>query len=331
MNATGCVVVGRNEAPRLRRCLDSVLRECRTVVYVDSASTDESVSLARKLGVDVVTLDGRERLSAARARNAGFYRLLERAPELRYVQFVDGDSELHAGWLEAAQKTLENAPHVAAVSGRLRERNRGESLYNRLCDLEWATPVGDVAWTGGIVMLRALAFREVGGFDGTLIAGEEPDLCARLRDQGWRLLSLDVEMALHDAAMTRFSQWWRRNVRAGYAYAEAKGRRPDNPAMDASRQVRSIALWGLALPGAAFALALPTLGTSLAVPLGGYAALAVRIYRRMRRRGLSRDDARLFAVFCALGKLPQGFGLARYEALRRLGRRSDLIEHKAPR
>ena len=85
------------------------------------------------------------------------------------------------------------------------------------------------------------------------------------------------------------------------------------------------------MPGAAVAWALPTLGASLALPLGGYAALCLRVYRRKRSQGLSRHDAALYAAFCALGKLPQAQGLARYERLRLSGRSSGLIEHKAAR
>jgi len=331
MSAIGCVVIGRNEEPRLARCLASVLRERTPVVYVDSASTDDSVALATELGVEVLTLDAGERLSAARARNAGFFKLLERSPDIEYVQFLDGDSELCPGWLEAGGRALDAAPNVAAVCGRLHEREANASVYNRLCELEWARATGEVDWTGGMVMMRARAFGRAHGFDPSLIAGEEPDLCARLRAAGWSIVCIDADMALHDAAMTHFSQWWQRNVRAGYAYAEAKHRRPERPAMDAGRQVQSIAFWGLALPGAAMAAALPTWGASLALPLGGYAALTLRVYRRKRRQGVAREDAALYAAFCALGKLPQAQGLARYELLRLSGRRSELIEHKAPR
>jgi GT2 family glycosyltransferase len=328
MSSIGCVVIGRNEQPRLERCLSSVVREQVPVVYVDSASSDGSVALATRLGVEVVALDAAERLSAARARNAGFFELLERSPNVDYVQFLDGDSELCPGWLDAGKRALNAAPNVAAVCGRLHERDAEASLYNRLCELEWARAAGEVEWTGGMVMMRARAFVRAHGFDPTLIAGEEPDLCSRLRTAGWSIVCIDADMALHDAAMTHFSQWWQRNVRAGYAYAEAKHRWPERPAMDAARHVRSIAFWGLALPGAAVAWALPTLGASLALPLGGYAALSLRVYRSKRGQGLPRDDAALYAAFCALGKLPQAQGLARYELLRLSGKSSGLIEHK---
>lgn len=324
----GFVVIGRNEGPRLEGCLEAVLRESKPVVYVDSASTDDSVSVARGLGVEVVELDGRERLSAARGRNAGFFFLTRRHPDLRYVQFVDGDTELAEGWLAAAEAALAAHPRVAAVAGRLREKHPDASVYNALCEMEWAQPEGDVEWCGGIAMMRTDAFAEVGGFDPALIAGEEPDLCVRLRSRGYRILALGRDMAFHDAAMLHFSQWWQRNVRAGHAYAEAVARRPDDPAMQARAQVRSIALWGIALPAVAAALVAPTLGGSLLLPAAGYPALGARVYRHMRRRGFARPAAGLYAGFCVLGKFPQAYGMMRFGALRLRGHTSQIIEHK---
>lgn len=327
----GVVVIGRNEGSRLARCLDSVLRQTKAIVYVDSASTDDSVAIARQRGIETIVLDGRERLSAGRGRNAGFEWLGAHLPGLELVQFVDGDTELSDGWLEDASKAMALDPGVAAVAGRLREQNPAGSVYNALCDMEWAQPEGEVEWCGGIAMMRASAFRELGGFDPSLIAGEEPDLCARFRARGYRILALGRIMAFHDAAMTRFSQWWQRNVRAGHAYGEALARRPDDPAMQARGQVRSIALWGVALPAVSALFAAPTLGGSLLLPAAGYPALAVRVYRDMRRRGFAKDQARLYAGFCVLGKFPQAYGLLRFEALRLRGHESRLIEHKGPR
>lgn len=326
----GIVVIGRNEGQRLSRCLDSVLLQSKTIVYVDSASTDDSVAVARERGVDTIVLDGKERLSAARGRNAGFSRLSNRVSDLEYVQFVDGDTVLADGWLEIAERALATDPSIAAVSGRLREQNPSGSVYNALCDMEWAQPEGEAEWCGGIAMFRARAFRDAGGFDPTLIAGEEPDLCARLRARGHRILALGRVMGFHDAAMTHFSQWWRRNVRAGHAYGEALMRRPDDPAMRAREQVKSITLWGVAIPAVSALLAPATLGGSLLLPAAGYPALAARVYRHMRRRGFAKDQAGLYAGFCVLGKFPQAYGLIRYEALRLGGRASGLIEHKGP-
>ena len=195
------VAIGRNEGERLRRCLASMQGRVGRIVYVDSGSTDGSLDAAAAAGAQVVSLDLALPFTAARARNEGFALLGHEAPA--YVQFVDGDCELQPGWLETASAFLDNHPDVAAVCGRRRERHPGQSLYNRLIDCEWDTPVGETRACGGDVLMRRDAFRAVGGFDPALIAGEEPELCVRLRAAGWRIWRLDAEMTLHDAAITR--------------------------------------------------------------------------------------------------------------------------------
>jgi glycosyltransferase involved in cell wall biosynthesis len=330
VSRVACVVIGRNEGERLRRCLESVLAECANIVYVDSASTDGSASLAERLGVETIRLTEAEPLSAARGRNAGFFHATATTPSLEYVQFVDGDSELAPGWLAAGMMELDRIPAAAAACGRIREKHPGRSIYNSLYEMEWVHAPGDIEWWGGTAMFRVSAFRNVGGFDPTLIAGEDSDLYARLRARGHRVRSIAHDMAIHDADITRFSAWWMRNVRTGHAYAEAKSRHPDSPAMRSGKAVRSIAFWGFWLPCLSLSLAAPTLGVSLLASAGGYPALLVRVYRTMRERGFSRASARLYATFCVLGKFPQAFGMLRHRVLERRGRRSALIEYKGP-
>lgn len=332
---TGFVVIGRNEGERLLRCFASLrgrggssgTETCR-VVYVDSGSTDQSVANARALGIDVVELDMTVPFTAARARNAGFERLLREDPATELVQFVDGDCELQPGWVAAGKAALRQEPDVAIVFGRLRERDPDRSVYNALCDIEWTRPPGDVEHSGGIFLGRVAALREVDGFDPTLIAGEEPDLCLRLRKHGWRIVSMpQAEMALHDAAMTRFGQWWQRRKRAGYTYAEAAFRRwrqGDDP------QVRiplSSIAWGLGVPLALASSAPLTLGTSLTLLLV-YPAKIAQIARRMEDQGLDRGRARLAARWTMLGKVPEAVGAVRFAALAAMGRKSSIIEHK---
>ncbi len=67
----GVVVIGRNEGERLVRSLESVVGKAAAVVYVDSASSDQSVANARRIGADVVELDRSEPFTAARAECRG--------------------------------------------------------------------------------------------------------------------------------------------------------------------------------------------------------------------------------------------------------------------
>jgi len=325
---TGIVVIGRNEGQRLRACLASAARTGLPVVYVDSVSTDDSLAIARAAGVDAFVLDPSRPLTAGRGRNEGLRHLLERNPDVKLVQFIDGDCEMHPGWIEKGVAALSATPRAAAVCGRVRERFRDATIYNRLCDLEWDQPMGEIDSCGGNALWRAPVFLKAEGFDPTLIAGEEPDLCLRVRASGWSVLRVDAEMVLHDAAMTRFAEWWRRAFRAGYGYTEGWHRTARSPERLWTRETRSILFWGVLVPLAAFALVLPTSGWSL-LALGGYPALALRVRRQMLRTGLSPRDAYLYAVFCVLAKFPQALGLLQFVVLRLARRTRRVVDWRA--
>lgn len=217
----GVVAIGRNEGERLVRCLGSISGLRLPIIYVDSGSTDGSVATARETGAEVVALDLNRPFTAARARAEGVAQLLDRFPETTFVMFVDGDCEIEPGWLTTASGFLADHPDFAVACGRRRERFPDASFYNRLMDAEWNTPPGEAEACGGDSLVRVAAYQAVGGFNPAIIAGEEPELCSRLRTAGWRIMRLDVPMTIHDAAIFRFGQWWGRAVRSGFGYAQA--------------------------------------------------------------------------------------------------------------
>ena len=327
LQRVGLVAIGRNEGERLRQCLDSVVGKVERIVYVDSGSTDGSVELARSLGVDVVELDLSIPFTAARARNSGVAHLLQASQQTEFVQFVDGDCEIAPGWLDYALAQLDANPNVAVVCGRRRERFPEQSLYNRLCDIEWDTPIGEALACGGDSMMRVAAFQQVGGFNPTLIAGEEPELCVRIRQNGWKILRLDAEMTRHDAQMMRFGQWWKRMLRGGHAFAEGAWLHGQTPERHWVKESRSIWIWGLLVPLLALGMAWPTRGLSLLL-LGGYPLMAYRISRYMQQQGLPAKDAWLYGLFCMLAKFPQLQGQLQFHLNRLLGRRNVLVEYK---
>jgi GT2 family glycosyltransferase len=300
--SVGLVAIGRNEGTRLERCLRSANPQVRHLVYVDSGSTDGSVALARQLGAEVVELDVTVAFTAARARNAGYQHLRAQIADLDLVQFIDGDCELQAGWIDLASAYLRQHPDAAVVCGRRRERHPGASVYNHLCDLEWDTPIGLARACGGDALMRVSALQQVGGFDPALIAGEEPDLCFRLRQRDWTIWRIDAEMTLHDAAMTSFSQWWKRSVRSGHASAEALQRHGRGPDPRAFKQVTSNLVWSL-----------PPAWTL-------WPLLWWRIYRQRR------DPA--YATFIVLSKLPSLQGQVKFWLDQARGKPHRIIEYK---
>ena len=325
MNNLGIVVIGRNEGDRLRQCLLSV-GEVNNVVYVDSGSTDNSVSMAKSLGVRVVELDLSIPFTAARARNEGLAYLLKNAPEVKFVQFVDGDCEILPGWLEKAKTEISNNSELAVICGRRRERFPNRSIYNLLCDIEWNTPVGEAKACGGDAMMRVEAFEQVNGFNPTAIAGEESELCLRLRRKGWKILRLDAEMTLHDAQITHFSQWWRRSLRSGHAYAEGAWLHGNSPDRHRIKETKSILLWGLIIPLIILGSLLPSHGWSLILLLG-YPLITYKTYRYLQTR-FSSKNALLYAINCILVKFPQAQGQIQFYISKLLGRQKTIIEYK---
>ncbi|MBC7601786.1 MAG: glycosyltransferase family 2 protein [Ramlibacter sp.] len=321
---TGIVVIGRNEGERLRCCLNSVLATTRPLVYVDSGSTDGSTALASMLGAAVHALDMRLPFTAARARNEGVLHLRNLSASIEFVQFVDGDCEVVAGWISEATAFLDRHPEVAAVCGRLRERHPERSVYNLLCDLEWNTPVGEAKASGGIVMIRMTAWDQVNGFRDDLIAGEEPELGVRLRAKGWRIWRLDSEMAWHDAAMMRWTQWWQRCKRAGFAYAEGVRLHGAPPERHWVKEWRSAWVWGAVLP-LGIAVGAVAFRAEVMWTLLLYLVQMLRIGARLPIHS-SRRWTRAF--FLLAGKFPEAAGQLKALTARALKRRTTVIEYK---
>jgi GT2 family glycosyltransferase len=319
----GVVAIGRNEGERLIRCLESLRSVTGNIVYVDSGSTDGSVPAAKKLGATITTLDKDRSFTAARARNEGFAALQALCPRIRFVQFVDGDCSLAQDWLKKAVLFLEKRHDVAIVCGRRRERRPEASVYNALCDIEWNTPIGEAAACGGDALVRVAAFEAVGGFRAQLIAGEEPELCLRLRESGWKIWRIDAEMTQHDAAMSRFGQWWLRTVRSGYGMAEVSRLHRDSRWPLWRRETVSALLWGLGLPTAVIA-------SGLVRPLLLCSALIypLQMCRIAIRRGGKHFDSWIYATFAMLAKFAQIQGISKFYWRLWRGQAGQLIEYK---
>jgi cellulose synthase/poly-beta-1,6-N-acetylglucosamine synthase-like glycosyltransferase len=346
MNEPGVIAIGRNEGERLRRCLASVVGRGMPVVYVDSASTDGSADLAQSMGAEVVDLDVSIPFSAARARNEGIERLLQIAPGVRFVFFVDGDCEVVEGWLERAVRELEADLKAAVVCGRRRERHPEASVYNRLADLEGDRPPGEVQSCGGDAVMRVEAFRRVGGFDPSVVAGEDPELCQRLREAGWTIRRVDAEMTIHDSAMLRFRQWWRRAVRSGYGAMDVatRFRRGPNPLF--VEQVTNARRWAIGFPlivlAACVASALIQLdGTiqnlwvrriAFAGPWFVLLFLPLQMLRlalKVRKRIRDWPTATAYGVLTMIGKWAHVAGQRQYQRDRAAGKNTRLIDYKA--
>ncbi len=296
------VVVGRNEGERLVRCLESV-RACDypadriELIYVDSLSSDGSIERAAALGARVIALP-QGPLSAARARNVGW-----RAARHDLVHFFDGDTVLDRGWLLKAVATIRE-PGIACVFGRRDEVRPRASVYMRVCTFDWHVPAGPWRLCGGDALFRRSTLERLGGFREDLIAGEEPELCYRLRREGGVIWRLDDPMVLHDLNMTRFGQYWRRAVRSGWAYCVVAARCRRGPERLWLREnvVNAVEVGGWV--GLLVLAAVLSGAWGVGAWLGLLALRGAWIAARVRRRADGWGSAVLFAGHCLFSRVP---------------------------
>jgi glycosyltransferase involved in cell wall biosynthesis len=325
------VVIGRNEGPRLDRCLQSI-RSIRgftgqlEVIYVDSGSTDGSPALAETLGAKVIVLDT-DRPTAALGRDTGW-----RSATSAFVLFLDGDTVLHPDFPVKALDAITSDQMIAAVWGHLREIHPERSLYNRVLDLDWIFPVGEIGLCGGNVLMRRRALEVAGGYDTTLIAGEEPELCRRIKAHGYLIFHIDTPMVGHDLAMTRFRQYWKRSVRTGYAYAEVsrRYRNTDDPFWQAERVSNLIrgAFWMIS-PLLAIALSIIFHSVlPIVIWCGVLLLLSLRSAWGARWKSHDATALLLYGIHSHFQQIPICIGQLQFERGLRQGRRKGLIEYK---
>src|SRR5512140_1055596 len=114
------VIIARNEAANIARTIESVLRAAARwpdaeILLVDSASTDETVEIARRYPINIVRLDPSWFLSVAAGRHIGMH-----YTRGELILHMDGDMELDSEWVERSVLYMLAHPQVAAVGGYYR-------------------------------------------------------------------------------------------------------------------------------------------------------------------------------------------------------------------
>lgn len=330
------VVIGRNESAHLRACLASIAamdypRSQVEVIYVDSASSDDSPQLAAALGARVIPVSG-DPMTAARGRNAGWA-----ATEAPLILFLDGDTQVHPQFVAEALAKLSSDPAIAAIWGHRRESRPDGSIYNRVLDLDWIYPPGWTEFFGGDVLIRREALVSVNGYNPELIAGEEPEMCRRLRGHvhdgsPWKIFHIDAPMTGHDLRMTHFSQYWKRATRAGHAYEQVSGlfRDTSDPfwTAEARRNQARALFWILLLAGAISAAVVLRSGWPLLIPVCLVLLAAARSAWKVHERSPSWSTLLLFGLHSHLQVIPIFIGQLRYRFATARKRKVSLIEYK---
>lgn len=189
------VVPVRDGAAHLPACLGGLARAASgpvvaEVIVVDNGSTDGSGDVARAHGARVISAPG---LRVGAVRNAG-----AREARGRIVAFVDADNEVADTWLTGCAEALADARVGAA--GLPYQAPPDATWVQRLYDLLRWRPASrsDTEWlSAGNMALRREVFEHLGGFDETLEACEDVDLCARVRRAGLRAVAEPAMASIH--------------------------------------------------------------------------------------------------------------------------------------
>jgi glycosyltransferase involved in cell wall biosynthesis len=193
------VIIARNEARNIARAIESVLRAVdqrphTEILLVDSASTDETIEIAKCYPINILRLPSSWYLTAAAGRYIGTC-----YTQGDLILYLDGDMELAAGWLDRSIPFVLENPQVGAVSGYRRD------VYLRdgqiVGEADWRRdPQGrvlEVKFISGAMLCRRTALQKAGGFQPFIKSEEEIDLSTRLRKVGYKLVRLPYLICRH--------------------------------------------------------------------------------------------------------------------------------------
>lgn len=284
------VLISRNQAWNIARLIASCLDHTasladREIILVDSASSDQTVELARQYPITVLRLHADQPLSAAAGRYVGY-----RHSSGRLVLFLDGDMELCAGWLDEALAVLESHPDAGAVTGRVVDCSLDDKP-----DVSAGPSAGalrEVRHGGGAALYRRAVLEQVGPFNPYLISDEEPELCLRIRHAGYRVLQTESLIAYHfSPSRTAIATLLARRRRRLYVgYGQTMRYHLGTPLLWAYVRERGFAF----APGVWIALGLASLAWSLISGgwgwLAAWLALTVCVFAAdaLRKRSLYR-------------------------------------------
>lgn len=209
------IVPVRNDARRLSRCLVSIIAAHGPhgrpeIIVCDNGSTDDTRQVAQRAGATVLELPG---LRVSELRNSA-----ARHATSDCLAFIDADHEIATGWIEAAKSVFRDS-RVGAVGALYTSPPAGTRIQQAYGALRGETRgQHDVDWLGsGNLAVRRQAFEQVRGFDTSLEACEDVDLCKRLRGQGWRIVADERLKSIHLgdpptlSALFRAERWRGRN------------------------------------------------------------------------------------------------------------------------
>lgn len=213
---TAAVVVSFNSAADLPECLESLKasEEVAEILVVDNASGDDSVTIARAAGAEVLDLN--ENTGFAGGCNAGFAEL---ASSFEYLVFLNPDVRLLRNCIAECAGAFEETPELGGVAplllrpGGAHIDSAGQCLKARTLEVEdrgYGLPLEEyplkptpvLAACGALAVFRTAALLEVAEHGGPWAESyfcfwEDLELGWRLNKRGWRILFTPEARAIH--------------------------------------------------------------------------------------------------------------------------------------
>lgn len=190
------VIIAKNEEKHIGKCIESVLEATKEIphheiILVDSASTDRTIKIAKEYPLKIIQIPPHYSLCCAAGRYIGFLH-----SNGQYVFFLDGDMTVDREWFKRGIPILENKNDIAGIGG-LRPDCFSENNLNNVKDSS-VEEFGEVeVLAGGGALFKQDVLEKVGCYNPYIRGEEDTEISCRIRDAGYKLLSIDMPMIYH--------------------------------------------------------------------------------------------------------------------------------------
>lgn len=190
------VIIGRNEEKTVGKCLTAAIGAAEQIggaeiIFVDSASTDNTVAVVQSYGIRVLSLKPDWVLTPSAGRFIGSHYSTG-----DFILFVDADTLVYRDFLPKAIEHFRRNPTIGGINGRLDDTDEQGEIFENV--EERYDEITEVKWLRGpCCFYRREALRCAGSFNPHLAVEEEAELGLRLIKHGWKLRLIPVPMACH--------------------------------------------------------------------------------------------------------------------------------------
>lgn len=184
---------------------------------IDNDSTDDSVSLARKLFPWVRIFPQRKNLGFAKAVNLGI-----KKAKGKYLLITNNDVVFQKNYLSRLVEYLEKNPGVGIVGGKVYYKKPKNKIIFPGAKFDFYTgllrtnknpnKISETDWVPGCNMLvKKEVFQKIGGFDeGFFFYFEDLDLCLRAKRAGYKVIYHPRAILWHGEGASIDRQPWQK-------------------------------------------------------------------------------------------------------------------------